>query len=366
MHSAAGRRTAWAAVLLALLGFEFGVARNSAITSRIYTDSPAVLEREVLSGSASPRLVVFGNSRTLYGVHELDLAAALGLEGSAVAKLAMNGTTVADALYLYRTHRQKLSRADLFVIGIDAAQLANPLTADPKVLRYAGHLGVRDYPSPLWPQLTLCWGFRTSTVLRPLMIKSRQQAMHGVRRLRGQEPDQHNGGAGRTGVFDERDPETERMWASGEWYSQGSAAVDRDTRGLAHQPGLRWDVSVVNDRWCSSSEFSAAGLRQLMRLLDTLQADGARVLVVRWPLTDEYFDDLEARYPGHAAAFDAVLRNLQSYAAQHPNVEVRDYGRASQWGLDYRAFYDYGHPSPLGREFCTREIEEWAREHLAD
>lgn len=107
-------------------------------------------------------------------------------------------------------------------------------------------------------------------------------------------------------------------------------------------------------------------MRPLYRLLDTLCEDQVPVLLVRWPLVDEYFDDLDARYPEFAGAWDEAMADLQVYAAKHPNVEIRDYGRASEWGLDQRAFYDYGHPSPLGREFCTREIEEWAREHLDD
>ena len=243
------------------------------------------------------------------------------------------------------------------VIGVDVWNLTNPQAPNPRTLRYDLPPRLTDYSAVYWPELILGRYVRSLGVLRTYTHATarslRQQALTSDQSSRGLTA------APSIGVFGERNPAMEESWTNGLWYQRPPSAARR-SHGRSLSPATQNDLC---HRGAAPEPRTA---RPLYRLLDSLCEDQAHVLLVRWPLVDEYFDDLEARYPQFAGAYDEAMADLRAYAATHPNVEVRDYGRASQWGLDYRAFYDYGHPSPLGRDFCTHELEEWAREHLDD
>lgn len=343
------RRMVVALLGLASLAFEFGVARKDwALEWALSGTQIGKLETHVIRRGV-PEIVVFGNSRTLYGLHERQLADRLGLPPERVMKVAMNAGTVADYEWLYMRHRETLGQARLIVICVDAWELALMPTLRAREEVYG--VGIQDafrHDPRAWPLLLTTSLSRSIALARPLI----QSTQHWLGQQVRPRPEQD---ASSGGLLGERDPDTEAQWRMGKW-----EVLEQETEGAAGPAGLRRPVQVVNDRHCLGRFESDWGLRELLGLVAAMKSDGARVMITRLPLSDRYFDDLHARFPHVAERFEQTLRKLDVFAAAHAEVDVIICGRASGLGLSDNAFYDYGHPSPLGRERITNLMALWA------
>lgn len=354
------RRRFFLAIAACVLVFEFGVARQPVVREAVLDSAVRQVEHQTIAPAPPPQAIVFGNSRMLYGVDERQLADQAALSRSAVLKLTMNGSLIADYLYLYQRNRSKLSHSRYVIIGIDDWDVA-----------YSYHLRPKDiYDTALLERLTvpdwryaplgvITWACQSTYMLRSVLYYSARKCRSllkqcslrgGDRRSMGKSaPRQSNQAAG---LFDERDPVTERLWATGEWYRRQPAARS-----------LLWSPRIIMDRHCGSlPSLGDGGRRQLQRLVDMCTQDGATVLIVRPPLRDDYLQLLAQRYPPYAQAFDVRAAEIERWArSSEGRVQVRIYGAGSGLGLPSKAFYDYGHPSPLGRTFLTSELAKWLR-----
>jgi hypothetical protein len=340
--------------VICLLLFEFGVARQPVVRQRVLTSGMGDVGQQLITPGPPPRIVVFGNSRMLYGVEERQLADQVSVPRATVLKLAWNAASVPDYLHLYERNRAMLSQARVVIIGLDDWDVACDRYLGPED---AWDMSLKERLTvPDWRYVPLgivTWACRSTYMLRQIL----QYCTNGVRlkakRLLRLVPDPAPGqSTGESGVLDERNPATERLWATGGWYSRPLGARS-----------LGWSATAVVDRmygWLPTA--GCGGLRQLRRLVDLCTQDGATVLIVRPPLRDDYLRTFSERYPSYAQAFAARVAEMNHWAASSGGrLQVRIYGAASTLGLTPRAFYDYGHPSPLGRAFLTSELADWVR-----
>jgi hypothetical protein len=347
------------ALAVVVLAFEFGIARSPAQRARLLPDVME-LEQRIVEPSAEPVVVVFGNSRTLYGVDEREVARKLGLEPTQVLKLALNSGTPSDYGYVYGRHRERLSHASLIVLAVDDWDLARaPLPSTRDLLYGDASRRMAEYDPRSWPLVLIAHGLNTTYAARPYLRNAIRAAGRRARARLGRSSDAGAASAvpRPRGLSGESAPAVEAMWAAGLWEPPSR---EGHRRQVIRPPALRQPADVVSDRHYCGRLPSACGASQVAELARRVAADGPRVAIARWPLTDGYCDDLEARYPRFVRAFRTAQGALQQLADGNPHVEVRLFGRASAVGLDQRAFYDYGHPSPLGREFITQCVVDWA------
>lgn len=166
----AKHRQALLAVIACLAIFELAVARNPMVRNKVLTGNVSQVEHRLIAPAPPPRVLLFGNSRMLYGVEERQLADQAGVPPAKVLKVTMNGTSVSEYLYLYRHNRSKLSRARYVIIGIDDWDVVSH-SLEPVDLRYSGlreRLATNDWR--YIPLGLVTWGCHSTYMLRAVLV----------------------------------------------------------------------------------------------------------------------------------------------------------------------------------------------------
>ena len=318
-------RRRWAApglwgCLALLLAFELGVARQDWFWRLAGVRIVEDLEDLVVAPAPTPRVVVLGSSRLQFGIAPRVLEDALNLPVGSCLNLAMGGGTSFDALLMYRRNRDKLSRAQLAVIGIEDWYYNGGYPPNPRDARFAS-LRERweEYPGPARPELLFNWLWQTSAIQTAAQIWMEQVHAGAVARL---QPD-------------------------------GRFVVDHPEEGADPH-----NAALMISRFYANYSFAMGRHHQLQRLIDLCRSDGLQVMVVQMPLRDEYVELAERDY---AAAWEAYRRTALTLT----DADVVLFPKLSELGLSQDTLYDYGHAANDGAAPDTRLVAEHLREHFA-
>ncbi len=311
-----------------LLLFDVGVARRETL----WKYDPVVrfrgeMEARVIAPAPAPLVVLFGSSTTKDAVAPRILEGELGLPQGSVINLGIPFGTSYDALFLYRRHRERLSKAKLLILGLDECCLDAHHTFQAHAPYCAPLQDRLDYFED--PGTLLGWAWRTcdfgpaaawtaETLFRTLIHKEKAGIPFAFT------PD---GRFSPTYLSDKAGP----------------GNLSHEVRAKAG-----WDHFVL----------SRKRARVLKDFAALARSDGIQVLFLQIPGRDRYVDWVEARYPETRRASREALLSLHAPA---DGVRVRPEFRGSEMGLEETDFADHEHLRTTGARKFTENLGRWLR-----
>ena len=314
-----GRRAqGWVIALVILIMFELLVARSGWIWSyeaRSDTGIVDVLEHEVIPHVDDPSVVFLGSSRIRDAVLPRDLETLMDLPRNSVLNLGLTSGLGYDSLKLYERNRERLSMAEIVVVGVELFDLTASPKPEARARRYATLSERLEWPG--FDKLGLLVGYLWRT-------------------------------------FDVRDQVRDLVTSL--WRGRNeSLPIDPDGRIAWRDPVEAGEASVDVSEVASAIAGVKPGRGHsiyIEELISMLRRDGVDVWVVHIPVRDETARAYEESNPGLVAHF---LRSIQHFEGV---VGIDAPWQASSVGMRDTSFYDYGHPAVSGARFLT---ERYAR-----
>ena len=310
--------------LAVLLLLELAVARSDWVWSHLDRSPTGIVdavERLVIEPAADPVVVVMGNSRMRDAAVPSVIADELGLPRERVLNLSLTQGAPYDALDLYRRHRDKLSRAEVLVLGFDEWQFETKLAPSERFLRRAmleQRLELAEGSTRL--SLLAGWSWRTLDARMPI-LRTLKQLLFPIER--GVAIDEE----GRI-VWREVEPE--------------------------HGPEIA-DSRETAERLFTKFEFAPASAEAnfLQELLRLAREDEVSVLVYRPPYRATFMEEQARLAPRVERDYEHFLADLMAQGLVTRAV-LRSSGQTI--GLTETMFLDYGHSSRTGAEIISRDL----------
>lgn len=310
--------------VLLLLLFELVVGRGTLIWTvdqRSESGQLDVLESKVIAKAQAPSVVILGNSRTRDALTPIDLESAWGLERGGVLNLSMTGGEPFDYRVILERHRALIEQADVVFLAVEAWMFRD----DPLITERFRRFADWDDRLAAWratedPGLLLGGLWRTYDARRKIVETPIEWLMQDSRQLRLTED-------GRV-TWREEDQEIGNRSINMDW--------ELETYYRGYQPGR----ATVDD---------------LIATARALHAAGVEVVIVRPPLRDEFVDARSDLALGAQRNFESVMADLKQ---QMPWLRFVVNQRASELGLDWRSYVDYGHMSLFGGRLYSSWLAE--------
>ncbi len=306
---------AGALALAILLLFEFGVARTKwayELTPGVFVNSIYALEDNVIEPGQNPAVVVFGSSRLQDSVSPRLLEEHLGLEQGEVMNLAFPFGDVVGSRLLYERNRDKLSQAEMVVLGVEMWDLFGERRLDP----------IQEFFLPLDERLDHAGKDRFS------LLVSSVWKTYAMRKMAG-----HIFGGLLRGGPDHGPLSPDGRLRYSEADQNGPNSIDASAQ--------------FDDRFAElegQSNLSGGGDRaELQRFIDLLTDDGVQVIVVHLPMRRDFITEVERRLPTLTTDARAILVDLNGpvrvemettlEALGIPDTYYRDFGHSAEAGV---------------------------------
>lgn len=312
-----------AAVALAvLLLFEFGVARTKwayELTPGIFVASIYALEDNVVHPGPDPDVLVFGSSRLQDAVAPRLLESELGLDQGKAMNLAFPFGDVVATRLLYERNRDKLSTADVAVIGVEMWDLFGERRLDP----------TEEFFLPLDERLERSGKDRAS------LLMSSVWKTYALRKMSGY----IFGGLLRGG------PDQGPIGPDGRLQYAPTIGAGPDAIDAANQFDDRFSALEADDGLTGIGDRA-----ELQRLIDVLAADGIEVILVHLPMRRDFLPEVERRLPTVIDDSRTILSSFDGTAltAMETNLDAL--------GIPDTAYRDFGHTAEPGVEPITAYV----------
>lgn len=306
------RMVAGALALAILLLFEFGVARTKWAyeqTAGVFINSIYALEDNVIEPGPAPAVLVFGSSRLQDSISPRLLEAELDLDEGQAMNLAFPFGDVVASRLLYERSRNKLSQAQVAVIGVEMWDLFGERKLDP----------IQEFFLPMDERLEHRGKDRVSLLISSVWktYAMRKTAGHIAGGLLRGGPD-----------LGPLSPDGRLMHTAGTEF--GPVAIDA---------AIQFD-----DRFAeleAQETLSGRGDRdELQDFINLLAGDGVTVIVVHLPMRRDFVPEVDERLPTVVAGARSVLESLDGLAAVEmetslealgiPDNYYRDFGHAAE------------------------------------
>ncbi len=294
----------------------------------------------------APSVVVFGSSRVRDNIATTVIARELGVAESTVLNLGLRSGRSWDALRLYRSHRDRLSKSSLLVFAADdfsfnasfqgsprhslLATLDERLRYARKELRFPVEITslerrrIREQMARFRSRLLLDWLLESRSRWRDLRRVALAQL--GVRPDRTPQRDENGRLKGRIGA--------------------GPEEIEADV--------LAAEMAGLYASYCIAPHLEA----EWDELMIMAREDGVRVAIVHLPYRHHCYDAVLRNHPAEFAMYESTLRNI----AAKFTVPLLWMHSPDAWGLEPNDFRDYAHLSLRGSTRLAVSLSRWIRE----